>query len=365
MNPERQHGPSYIQALAILRRVLSDARNGRDQEIEEILAAREQVIRRYQPIFSPAHIAELTTEEFTSFLGFKNNRHWSGIDRQRGIVSEDMASLRRTLSLLLDESVPIRDRIDATLARDGAAAIRGLGKAVITPILLIAYPDRYGVWNTPAEKGMKRLGLWPAAESGDTVGGTYERANGLLQRVAGDLGIDLWTLDALWWRIASLDDPETARPEVTEDDFEDAVYTLEELDRSVPLDQRREVSIRTEQGFLRQYLFGTKQEHTCTICGRVFPAKFLRAAHIKRRADCSVEEKLDYKNNVTPMCTFGCDELFERGYIVVRNGRVGKGQWVGVTPPVQDYIAGITDRPCLPYYRGSRPYFDWHAQKYT
>ena len=156
----------------------------------------------------------------------------------------------------------------------------------------------------------------------------------------------------------------SAEPELTEDEFEEAVYTLEELDASAPLDQRREVSVRTEQGFLRQHLFGGKPDSTCTICGHHFPVELLRAAHIKRRSECSVEEKLDYCNVVTPMCTFGCDELFERGYVVVRSGRVAKGQGAGVTPPVADYIARITDRPCVPYYGESRPYFDWHAQKH-
>ena len=149
--------------------------------------------------------------------------------------------------------------------------------------------------------------------------------------------------------------------EYSEADFEKAVRTLEELDASVPLDDLREVSVRIEQGFIRQQLFRNGRESECMICGRVFPVNLLRAAHIKRRADCTPQEKRDYQNNVVPMCTFGCDELFERGYIVVLSGRVAKGRRVGVTSPVEDYIARIADRPCLPYYRGSSPYFDWHA----
>jgi len=122
--------------------------------------------------------------------------------------------------------------------------------------------------------------------------------------------------------------------------------------------------MRVEQGFIRQQLFGGKRELQCVICGRSFPTELVRAAHIKRRADCSSAEKRDYQNNVVPMCTLGCDELFERGYVVVRDGSVQKGRKVASTPAVEDYIAQIVDRLCLSYYRGSDLYFNWHSQAY-
>ena len=46
------------------------------------------------------------------------------------------------------------------------------------------------------------------------------------------------------------------------------------------------------------------------------------AAHIKKRSFSSTEEKLDYKNIVMPMCKFGCDELYEKGYIIIKDGQV-------------------------------------------
>ena len=48
----------------------------------------------------------------------------------------------------------------------------------------------------------------------------------------------------------------------------------------------------------------------------------LVAAHIKKRAACSLEEKKDYKSIVMPMCSFGCDYLYERGYIAVSDGKI-------------------------------------------
>jgi hypothetical protein len=350
----------YQNAVDQLRAVLEATQAGGDKEIGKILRARDPVLARYGPIFSPNHIGVLTPDEFRGFLQFENNQHWTGINRWVTTLTYSMDALRSTLTFLLDERVPIRERIDAILSEDGSSRITGLGKAVVTPILLVFRPDRYGVWNQPAESGMKQLGIWPIEQSGLTVGAKYEAINTLLHRLKGDLGIDLWTLDALWWRIVAVPTVTAGYPGYSEEDFETAVRTLEELDESALLDDRREVAIRIEQGFIRQQLFKGMENDHCAICGRLFPVELLRAAHVKQRAGCSPEEKRDYTRNVIPMCTLGCDELFERGYIVVRGGRVAKGK-PGRTPPVDDYVARVMDRPCLAYYRGSGSYFDWHA----
>ncbi|GIN91112.1 hypothetical protein J22TS1_21630 [Siminovitchia terrae] len=53
-----------------------------------------------------------------------------------------------------------------------------------------------------------------------------------------------------------------------------------------------------------------------------FPISFLIASHIKNRSFCKNEKKPDYKNILVPMCKFGCDDLFEKGYISVINGKI-------------------------------------------
>ena len=45
--------------------------------------------------------------------------------------------------------------------------------------------------------------------------------------------------------------------------------------------------------------------------------QFLVAAHIKKRSVCTDAEKRDLKYVAMSACKFGCDELFERGYIAV------------------------------------------------
>ena len=76
------------------------------------------------------------------------------------------------------------------------------------------------------------------------------------------------------------------------------------------LDRKTEVSTRNEQRFLREHLFKNKKMAKCGICDKEYPVAFLVAAHIKRRANCSLDEKKDYKSVVMPMCKFGCDDLY-------------------------------------------------------
>ena len=65
-----------------LRRILETIRSDDNTELTNVAEARDEVLARYQPIFSPDHIPSLTEDEFKSFLLFKNNRHWKNIHRQ-------------------------------------------------------------------------------------------------------------------------------------------------------------------------------------------------------------------------------------------------------------------------------------------
>lgn len=183
----------YNKVLGDLRGVRVRFQPGQ-KTYDEIVAPREQVFAKYQPIFSREHISSLTKDEFTSFLYFENNRHWSGLYRQGLGAAGDMERLRGSLAILLDESRPMRERFPEALDM-----VSGFGKAIATGILTVAYPDKYGVWNNTSEAGLRQVGLWPNFERGEGVGGRYEKINSLLVRLSSDLGIDLWTLDAMWW----------------------------------------------------------------------------------------------------------------------------------------------------------------------
>ena len=117
--------------------------------------------------------------------------------------------------------------------------------------------------------------------------------------------------EALLQAIGISDNPYLEPVAVVE--YQEAVINpeLAELERAVLTQQRN------EQVFLRRILFGKKKTERCDLCGRTFPIAFLTAAHIKRRANCTDDEKRDIYNIAMSNCRFGCDELYGKGFIAV------------------------------------------------
>jgi hypothetical protein len=111
------------------------------------LREEKEVIQKYGTIFNPVNLDNLTKEDFKSFLLLKNNRHWEGIHRQGNIITADMDKLRKGLKILLDESKNIKERLNFLFPPNKPNYIKGLGRAIVTPILLVVYPNKYGVWN--------------------------------------------------------------------------------------------------------------------------------------------------------------------------------------------------------------------------
>jgi len=54
------------------------------------------VLARFQPVFSPEHVSEITDEEFKSFLLDKNNHHWSGLQRWGSRICADLCGHARS-----------------------------------------------------------------------------------------------------------------------------------------------------------------------------------------------------------------------------------------------------------------------------
>ena len=123
----------YSKLVGDLRGALARFKPG--QKIyDAIVATREEVFAKYRPIFSPEHVPSLTREEFTSFLCFENNRHWTGLYRQGLGAAGDMERLRGSLAILLGENKPVRERFPEALGM-----VSGFGKAIATGILTVPY----------------------------------------------------------------------------------------------------------------------------------------------------------------------------------------------------------------------------------
>jgi hypothetical protein len=146
-------------------------------------------------------------------------------------------------------------------------------------------------------------------------------------------------------------------PKATEDDIRRKLEALTHTD--VPVTGRA----RTEARLFRQHLFAQKTSDVCEICGRSLPVSSLVAAHIKKRANCSPQERLDL-NVVMRACRFGCDELFERGYVIVDNeGAIREGDaLVQSNDDTRKIAMPLLGTNCLAFREDTRGYFQYHRE---
>ncbi|SNT76804.1 endonuclease NucS domain-containing protein [Paracoccus seriniphilus] len=183
------------------------------QDTREILEAKDEVLARYSPAFQPDTIGTIDEDVLRSFLYFENNRHWSGLNRQVNRVCGDMPTTRAALFHLVDEARPIAERMQPV------TDIKGMGKGIITAILHVAYPEKYGVWNNTSHDGLVELGLLPKTPRGASFGERYAAVNKVLLQLSAALDVDLWTLDAVWWFLHSDgEDEDTDQPALSTPD---------------------------------------------------------------------------------------------------------------------------------------------------
>lgn len=143
---------------------------------------------------------------------------------------------------------------------------------------------------------------------------------------------------------------------VSDDEYKKLIESMENANS---LDRSGKVKTRLEQKLLRKYLFNDKKVAKCAICGQEYPIELLITAHIKKRCMCTNEERLDYKNIAVPMCVFGCDSLYEKGFIGVNNGVIKKIKDTECTS-VEEYIKKIEDKKCASYTEDNAKYFEQH-----
>ncbi len=162
----------------------------------ESVQAQKAAMEHYGRYFVPENIDNITQDGFKDFLLLKNNKHWTGINRQPGIYA-DMSRLRQCLKILLDESMPIEDRLDRIIPKDGPPFIKGLGKAVITPILMCVYPDKYAVYNRISEEGLEKLGR-KTFKAHESFAKRYVALNRACHEISQEIGQPLRLVDSMF-----------------------------------------------------------------------------------------------------------------------------------------------------------------------
>ena len=160
------------------------------------VAAQKAALEQYGNLFQPKSVPSITEDQFKAFLLLKNNKHWAGIHRQPNIYA-DMDRLRATLLVLLDESQPIQNRLDKIANKSGPLYIKGLGRAVLTPILMCVYPDKYAVHNRISEEGLNWLGR-NTAKPTDSFGKRYVAINEACHQIADEIKQPLSLIDSMF-----------------------------------------------------------------------------------------------------------------------------------------------------------------------
>jgi hypothetical protein len=147
-------------------------------------------------------------------------------------------------------------------------------------------------------------------------------------------------------------------------EVDDVPVSLEEARFEINLEMETDGSAprptRNEHRFIVKHLFKGLATGTCCICLNDYPRNMLVAAHIKKRASCDRNEKLDIENIAAPMCRMGCDPLFEFGYISVRDGVVVRHPSLEAPAAISSYIDGVLGNLVPAWGQKTKKYFQWH-----
>lgn len=95
------------------------------------------------------------------------------------------------------------------------------------------------------------------------------------------------------------------------------------------------------------------------LCGEKYPARFLWASHIKKRAAATNQEARDIPRVAMLACVFGCDALFEDGFVSVENGTIVGATSVAGSTAIGRRIGQLRGRS-VDEYADAAAYFDWH-----
>lgn len=133
-----------------------------------------------------------------------------------------------------------------------------------------------------------------------------------------------------------------------------------QLEALVSTDLPANTKARQESQIFRRFLFGNARSHKCDLCNRSLPARLLVAAHIKPRSDCDDSERRD-PNIVFRACKLGCDELFERSYVVVDDQGLIEGtvNLSKSTDDLKNYADSLVGKQCNAFNEQTREYFGW------
>ena len=113
---------------------------------------------------------------------------------------------------------------------------------------------------------------------------------------------------------------------------------------------------RKEQALLRE--FHLKQNKTqCSLCHRILPNELIVAAHIWERSKIKNDEIRKDPNIAMPLCKLGCDDLFEKKYLIVDSeGMIQKNE-ERIESELENFVEQYKNKKCLHFNEKTKLYF--------
>ena len=176
-------------AVSILKQDLRD--NPEKLELEK------ETLEKYGKLFADDNINNITVEQFEDFCDFKNNHHWT-ISRHKTNLTQDMPKLKKSLKILLDETIPIANRLKRLRDTKNPDYQKYLGEAYFSPILLVTYPKKYPVYNETVKIALDEMHLTKTTSR--NIWERYPEIQNIISGFAQQHNLSLWQMDWVWWK---------------------------------------------------------------------------------------------------------------------------------------------------------------------
>ena len=106
-------------------------------------------------------------------------------------------------------------------------------------------------------------------------------------------------------------------------------------------------------------MFKDLDEAKCAICHKTLPTKLMVAAHIKPRSKCKTSERKN-PDIVMPVCKVGCDDFFEKGYILVdSNGAIKENPKIEYSSELRKIMKEIVGKRCTHFSKDTAQFFQY------
>ena len=163
--------------------------------------ARKDAYEKFQKKLSVLKLAEGTKwqADFKKYACFKGNQSWN-LKRAGAEALMHPDQLKRVLLLLQENKTPVEDRINSCLK--GEYVCPGIDRSVLTSLLHMYWPTKFGAWNKNTDEALKKIKRTPVPLQDS--GKHYASVNATLSRLASELHTSLTAIDGLMWYIAKV-----------------------------------------------------------------------------------------------------------------------------------------------------------------